>query len=152
MRLVASGAGAAGMACLDLLVTLGMKREHIVSAIAKGVVYAGRESDMDDAQGQYAVDTEARTLGEVIAGADVFLGVSAPGVLKPEMVKAMADQPIILALANPVPEIMPDEAARREGCADRDRPLGLPQPGQQRPVFPYIFPRRAGCGRHGHQR
>jgi malate dehydrogenase (oxaloacetate-decarboxylating)(NADP+) len=140
VRLVASGAGAAGMACLDLLVTLGLKRENIVVCDREGVVYRGREIDMDDRKAQYAVDTDARTLAEVIGGADVFLGVSAPGVLKPDMVKAMADQPIILALANPVPEIMPDLArqARPDALIATGR-SDFPNQVNNVLCFPYIF-------------
>ena len=140
VRLVASGAGAAGMACLDLLVTLGLRRENVTVCDREGVVHVGRLTDMDARKAQYAIDTEARTLGEVIGGADVFLGVSAPGVLKPEMVKAMADQPIILALANPVPEIMPDLA--REARPDALIATGRSDfPNQVNNVlcFPYIF-------------
>jgi len=140
VRLVASGAGAAGMACLDLLITMGLKREHVVVCDREGVVYAGRETDMDPRKASYAVETDARTLGEVIGGADVFLGVSAPGVLKAEMVKAMADRPIILALANPTPEIMPDEA--REARPDALIATGRSDfPNQVNNVlcFPYIF-------------
>jgi malate dehydrogenase (oxaloacetate-decarboxylating)(NADP+) len=140
VRLVASGAGAAGMACLDLLVTLGLRRENVTVCDREGVVHVGRETDMDARKAQYAIDSEARTLGEVIGGADVFLGVSAPGVLKPEMVKAMADQPIILALANPVPEIMPDLA--REARPDALIATGRSDfPNQVNNVlcFPYIF-------------
>ena len=140
IRLVASGAGAAGMACLDLLVTMGVKRENIVVCDREGVIYTGRDSYMDERKATYAADTSARTLGEVIADADVFLGVSAPGVLKPEMVQAMADHPIILALANPVPEIMPDEA--REVRGDALIATGRSDfPNQVNNVlcFPYIF-------------
>src|SRR6056297_1242780 len=140
IRLVASGAGAAGMACLDLLVTMGLKREHVVVCDREGVVYQGRETDMDPRKATYAVQTDARSLGEVIGGADVFLGVSAPGVLKPEMVKAMADRPIILALANPTPEIMPDIA--REARSDALIATGRSDfPNQVNNVlcFPYIF-------------
>lgn len=140
IRLVASGAGAAGMACLDLLVVMGLKRENVIVCDREGVIYAGRETYMDDRKAGYAVDTEARTLGDAIKGADVFLGVSAPGVLKPEMVKEMADQPIILALANPVPEIMPDEA--REASPDALIATGRSDfPNQVNNVlcFPYIF-------------
>ena len=140
IRLVASGAGAAGMACLDLLVTMGVKRENIVVCDREGVVHAGRAVEMDARKATYAVETDARTLGEVIEGADVFLGVSAPGVLKPEMVKRMADQPIILALANPVPEIMPDVA--RECRPDALIATGRSDfPNQVNNVlcFPYIF-------------
>ena len=140
IRLVASGAGAAGMACLDLLVTMGLKREHVIVCDREGVVYQGRESDMDPRKAQYAVDTAARTLGEAIDGADVFLGVSAPGVLSVEMVKRMAERPIILALANPVPEIMPDLA--REARPDALIATGRSDfPNQVNNVlcFPYIF-------------
>jgi len=140
IRLVASGAGAAGMACLDLLLTMGLKRDKVVVCDREGVVYVGRESDMDPRKATYAVETEARTLGEVIEGADVFLGVSAPGVLEPEMVKAMADKPIILALANPTPEIMPDIArtARPDALIATGR---SDYPNQVNNVlcFPYIF-------------
>jgi len=140
VRLVASGAGAAGMACLDLLVTMGLDRSKVVVCDRDGVVYEGRESDMDPRKAQYAVKTDARHLSEVIAGADVFLGVSAPGVLTPGMVKAMADRPIILALANPVPEIMPDEAraARPDALIATGR-SDFPNQVNNVLCFPYIF-------------
>lgn len=140
VRLVASGAGAAGMACLDLLVTMGLKKENTVVCDREGVVYAGREAEMDPRKASYAVDTDARTLDDVIDKADIFLGVSAPGVLKPEMVKRMAKKPIILALANPVPEIMPDVA--REARPDALIATGRSDfPNQVNNVlcFPYIF-------------
>ncbi len=140
IRLVVSGAGAAGIACLDLLVTMGVKRENIAVCDRDGVVYVGRDSEMDARKAAYAVETDARTLGEVIEDADVFLGVSAPGVLTPEMVKSMADKPIILALANPVPEIMPDVA--REVRPDALIATGRSDfPNQVNNVlcFPYIF-------------
>ncbi len=140
VRLVASGAGAAGMACLDLLVKMGLKKENIVVCDREGVVYKGRESDMDGRKADYAIDTEARTLDDVIDKADIFLGVSAAGVLKPEMVKRMAKKPIILALANPVPEIMPDVA--REARSDALIATGRSDfPNQVNNVlcFPYIF-------------
>ncbi len=140
IRLVASGAGAAGMACLDLLVTMGLKREHVIVCDRNGVVYRGRESDMDARKAQYAADTPARSLAEAIDGADVFLGVSAPGVLSGDMVQRMADRPIILALANPVPEIMPDlaRAARPDALIATGR---SDYPNQVNNVlcFPYIF-------------
>jgi malate dehydrogenase (oxaloacetate-decarboxylating)(NADP+) len=110
VKLVVSGAGAAALACLDLLVKLGLPRNHITVTDIKGVVYQGRTEEMDPDKAQYAIDTNARTLAEVIAGADVFLGLSAGGVLKPEMVKQMAARPLILALANPEPEILPELA------------------------------------------
>ena len=109
-KLVASGAGAAALACLDLVVSLGMKPENIIVTDIYGVVYTGRSEGMDPNKARYARDTSARTLAAVIPGADVFLGLSAGGVLKPEMVKVMARDPIIFAMANPTPEIMPEDA------------------------------------------
>jgi malate dehydrogenase (oxaloacetate-decarboxylating)(NADP+) len=109
-KLVCSGAGAAALACLDLLVSLGMPMKNIIVTDIKGVVYKGRKEEMDDNKARYAIDTAARSLADVIAGADIFLGLSAAGVLKPDMVKKMAAKPLILALANPSPEILPDDA------------------------------------------
>src|SRR5690348_38418 len=94
VKLVVSGAGAAALACLDLLVKLGLTKANITVTDIKGVVYKGRKEEMDPDKAQYAIDTRARTLGEVIAGADVFLGLSAGGVLKPEMVAKMSDRPL----------------------------------------------------------
>ena len=108
VKLVVSGAGAAALACLGLLVKLGVRKENIIVTDIKGVVYKGRKEEMDPDKEEYAIETSARTLGEVIAGADVFLGVSAGGVLKQEMVRRMAPRPLILALANPEPEILPE--------------------------------------------
>ncbi len=108
IKLVVSGAGAAALACLGLLVKLGVRPENIIVTDIKGVVYQGRIEEMDPDKAVYAIDTGARTLGEVIEGADVFLGVSAGGVLKQEMVRRMAPRPLILALANPEPEILPE--------------------------------------------
>ena len=110
VKLVTSGAGAAAMACVHLLVALGLPKKNIILTDREGVVWKGRNSHMDEEKKQYAVDTKARTLAEVIKGADVFLGLSAPGVLTGAMVKTMADAPLIMALANPTPEIMPEEA------------------------------------------
>jgi malate dehydrogenase (oxaloacetate-decarboxylating)(NADP+) len=110
IKLVCSGAGAAAIACLDIVVGLGVRKENVWITDSKGVVYAGRKEYMDDQKARYAQDTPARALGDIIAGADVFFGLSAPGVLKPEMVKEMADRPIILAMANPEPEIRPELA------------------------------------------
>ncbi|MGH8727683.1 MAG: NADP-dependent malic enzyme [Burkholderiales bacterium] len=110
VKLVCSGAGAAALACLDLLVSLGLKMENILVTDAKGVVYKGRKDGMDPNKERYARDTSARTLADITPGADVFMGLSAAGVLKPEMVKTMAEKPIILAMANPNPEIMPEDA------------------------------------------
>jgi malate dehydrogenase (oxaloacetate-decarboxylating)(NADP+) len=108
VKLVVSGAGAAALACLDLLEGMGLPRENIVVTDIAGVVYEGRKEEMDPRKALYAVRTSARKLGEVIEGADVFLGLSAGGVLKPEMVAKMAERPLILALANPEPEIRPE--------------------------------------------
>ena len=109
VKLVTSGAGAAALACLDLLVMLGVPVENIWVTDIKGVVYEGRVEDMDEIKARYAKKTDARTLGEIIADADVFLGLSAGGVLKAEMVAKMAARPLILALANPHPEILPED-------------------------------------------
>ncbi|MDI1228458.1 MAG: NADP-dependent malic enzyme [bacterium] len=110
VKLVTSGAGAAAMACVHLLVALGLPKKNIVLTDREGVVWKGRNTHMDEEKKQYAVETKARTLADVIKGADVFLGLSAPGVLTGAMVKTMADAPLIMALANPTPEIMPEEA------------------------------------------
>jgi malate dehydrogenase (oxaloacetate-decarboxylating)(NADP+) len=110
VKLVASGAGAAALACLDLLVDLGLPLENIYVTDLAGVVYKGRTELMDPDKARFARETDARTLAEVMSGADIFLGLSAGGVLKPEMVKGMADKPLILALANPTPEILPELA------------------------------------------
>ncbi len=107
VKLVVSGAGAAALACLGLLVKLGIRKENIIVTDIAGVVYKGRKELMDPDKDEYAIETTARTLGDVIEGADVFLGVSAGGVLKQDMVRKMASRPLILALANPEPEILP---------------------------------------------
>jgi malate dehydrogenase (oxaloacetate-decarboxylating)(NADP+) len=110
VRLVTAGAGAAALACIGLLVDLGLKRENIIVTDIAGVVYKGRREEMDPYKAAYAVETELRTLREALKGADLFLGLSAAGVLKPEWLPEMADKPLIMALANPVPEILPEEA------------------------------------------
>ena len=110
IKLVTSGAGAAALACLNLLVNLGVKRENIWVSDIDGVVTTDRKENIDQWKAVYAQDTDAKTLDDIIEGADVFLGLSAANVLKPEMVKKMGDTPLIMALANPNPEIMPDEA------------------------------------------
>ena len=112
-KIVSSGAGAAALACLNLLVSLGAKTENIWLTDRHGVVYEGRREEMDRWKAPYVKDTDARKLAEVIGGADVFLGLSAAGVLKPEMLADMAEKPLILALANPVPEIMRTWRAKR---------------------------------------
>ncbi|HYP57597.1 MAG TPA: NADP-dependent malic enzyme [Beijerinckia sp.] len=139
-KIVTSGAGAAALACLDLLVDLGAKRENIFVTDIEGVVYKGRTTLMDPRKEIYARDTNARTLSDVIGGSDVFLGLSAGGVLKPEMLKEMGSKPLIMALANPYPEIDPAEAnaARPDAmiCTGRSD-----YPNQVNNVlcFPYIF-------------
>jgi malate dehydrogenase (oxaloacetate-decarboxylating)(NADP+) len=140
IKLVVSGAGAAALACLDMLVSLGVRMENIVVTDIKGVVYKGRTEEMDDNKARYAVATAARTLGEVIAGADVFLGLSAGGVLKPEMVKKMADRPLIFALANPHPEILPETAhAARPDVIIATGRSDYPNQVNNALCFPYIF-------------
>ena len=109
-KIVTSGAGAAALACLNLLVKLGAKRENIFITDLEGVVYIGRPVLMDRWKDVFAQDTSARTLADIIPGADVFLGLSAAGVLKPELLLGMAEKPLVMALANPTPEIMPDQA------------------------------------------
>jgi malate dehydrogenase (oxaloacetate-decarboxylating)(NADP+) len=147
VKLVASGAGAAALACLDLIVNLGLKPENIVVTDAKGVVYVGRTEGMDDNKARYAVETNARTLAQVMPGADIFLGLSAGGVLKPEMVKGMARDPLIFAMANPIPEIMPEEAL----AVRPDAVIGTGRsdyPNQINNVlcFPFIFRGALDCG------
>jgi malate dehydrogenase (oxaloacetate-decarboxylating)(NADP+) len=140
VKIVTSGAGAAALACLDLLVMLGAPVENIWVTDIKGVVYEGRVEEMDEIKARYAKKTEARTLGEVIEGADVFLGLSAGGVLKPEMVVKMAPTPVIMALANPTPEILPElvKQVRNDAiiCTGRSD-----YPNQVNNVlcFPFIF-------------
>ena len=112
VKLVATGGGAASLACLDLLVSLGLKKENITLVDLEGVVYTGRKKDMNIYKDKYARDTTERSLDDAINDADVFLGLSAPGILKPNMVKKMAEKPFILALANPTPEITPEEAKK----------------------------------------
>ncbi|WP_281983520.1 NADP-dependent malic enzyme [Azonexus hydrophilus] len=140
VKIVTSGAGAAALACLDLLVMLGAPVENIWVTDIKGVVYEGRVEEMDEIKARYAKKTDARSLGEVIADADVFLGLSAGGVLKPEMVAKMAPRPVIMALANPTPEILPEQvkAVRDDAimCTGRSD-----YPNQVNNVlcFPFIF-------------
>ncbi len=140
VKLVCSGAGAAAIACVDLMVALGLKREHVWMTDSKGVISQRRLPDLDPSKARYAQDTEATTLGQIIVGADVFLGLSAAGVLKPEMVKAMADKPLILALANPVPEILPEDAkAVRPDCIIATGRSDYPNQVNNVLCFPFIF-------------
>ncbi len=140
VRLVTSGAGAAALACLDLLVDMGLPLEHITVTDIAGVVWRGRTELMDPRKARYARETKARRLGEVMAGADVFLGLSAPNVLKPEMVAAMAPKPLILALANPDPEIRPEEArAARPDAVIATGRSDYPNQVNNVLCFPFIF-------------
>ena len=140
VKVVTSGAGAAALACLDLLVMLGIPVENIWVTDIKGLVYEGRVEDMDEIKGRYAKRTDARSLAEVIEGADVFLGLSAGGVLKKEMVATMAPAPLIMALANPNPEIRPEDvhAVRSDAIVATGR---SDYPNQVNNVlcFPFIF-------------
>ncbi|MCB1858050.1 MAG: NADP-dependent malic enzyme [Gammaproteobacteria bacterium] len=140
VKVVGSGAGAAGLACLDQLVRLGVKKENITVCDKLGVVYKGRLEEMDPRKAGYAQATDYRTLAEVIPGADIFLGLSAPGVLTPEMVQTMAKDPLILALANPDPEIMPDQAkAVRPDAIVATGRSDFPNQVNNVLCFPYLF-------------
>jgi len=140
VRLVCSGAGAAAIACLDMMVSVGLRRENIYVCDSKGVIYEGREPNMEPTKARYAQKTEGRTLGDVIAGADVFLGLSTAGVLKPEMVAKMADKPLIFALANPNPEILPADAkAVRPDCIVATGRSDFPNQVNNVLCFPFIF-------------
>src|SRR5512147_130552 len=140
VKLVTSGAGAAALACLELLVELGLPRQNIWVADIEGVVYRGRTVLMDEDKAKFAQDTKARTLTEVIADADVFLGLSAGGVVKGEMVAKMAPRPLILALANPTPEIMPEEVKRvRDDAIIATGRSDYPNQVNNVLCFPFIF-------------
>ena len=140
VKLVCSGAGAAALACLDLLVGLGIKPSNIWVADIAGVVWQGRKQEMDENKARYAQNTDARALCDIIAGADIFLGLSAGGVLKTELLRQMAKQPLILALANPDPEIMPDvaKAARPDAVIATGR-SDFPNQVNNVLCFPFIF-------------
>ncbi|MDF1621479.1 NADP-dependent malic enzyme [Pseudothioclava nitratireducens] len=140
IKIVSTGGGAAGIACLNMLLKLGVKRENVWLCDIHGLVYEGRSEDMNPQKAAYAQKTDLRTLDEVIEGADMFLGLSGPGVLKPEMVARMTKQPIVFALANPTPEILPDQV--REVAPDAIIATGRSDfPNQVNNVlcFPFIF-------------
>ncbi len=140
IKLVTSGAGAAALACLGLLVKLGIPRENIFVTDLAGVVYVGRVELMDEDKAFFAQKTEARTLAQIIEGADVFLGLSAGGVLKPDMVKKMAVNPLVFALANPTPEILPEEVkAVRDDAIIATGRSDYPNQVNNVLCFPYIF-------------
>ncbi len=139
VKIATTGAGAAGIACLDMLVALGAKREHISAFDREGVIYHGRPN-LDPDKARYASDTTARTLEEIVKGADIFLGLSAGGILKAEMVATMAEKPIILALANPYPEILPEDAkAVRPDAIIATGRSDYPNQVNNALCFPYIF-------------
>src|SRR5688572_32763076 len=140
IKLVTSGAGAAALACLELLVKMGLPMANLMVTDIKGVVYKGRREEMDPDKEKFAKETRARTLDDVIAGADVFLGLSAGGVLKPAMVKKMAARPLILALANPEPEILPELAKEaRPDCVIATGRSDYPNQVNNVLCFPFIF-------------
>ncbi|MCY4757312.1 NADP-dependent malic enzyme [Pelomonas aquatica] len=140
VKLVTSGAGAAALACLNLLVKLGLPRQNIFVTDLAGVVYEGRTELMDPDKAEFAQKTEARSLREVIQGADVFLGLSAGGVLKADMVATMAARPLIFALANPTPEILPEEVkAVRDDAIMATGRTDYPNQVNNVLCFPYIF-------------
>src|SRR6266567_909799 len=140
VKIVASGAGAAAIATLNLLVSMGAQRKNIWVCDIDGLVHEGRNTTMDRWKAVYAQKTDKRTLADVIGGADIFIGLSAPGVLKPEMAKAMGDKPLIMALANPTPEIMPEEARKVRPdamiCTGRS---DFPNQVNNVLCFPFIF-------------
>ncbi|MCR4282981.1 MAG: NADP-dependent malic enzyme, partial [Bauldia sp.] len=139
-RLVCNGAGAAGIACIELLKTLGMKAENITLCDTKGVIYKGRTEGMNQWKSAHAIDTPARTLVEAIKGADVVLGLSAKGAFSAEMIRSMADKPIIFAMANPDPEITPEEvAAVRDDAIVATGRSDYPNQVNNILGFPYIF-------------
>ena len=147
VKIAVSGAGAAALACLDVMVGLGASPANILVCDSKGVIYQGRPGGYDESKARYAQDTTARTLADAVNGADVFLGCSAPGVLTAEMVKTMAPSPIILALANPEPEIRPELAkAVRPDCIIATGRSDYPNQVNNVLCFPYIFRGALDCG------
>ena len=147
VKVAVSGAGAAALACLDIFVALGVNPKNVYVADSKGVIYKGRPGGYDESKTRYAQDTEARTLADVVKGADVFLGCSTSGVLTGEMVKSMGEQPVILALANPEPEVRPEDArAARPDCIIATGRSDYPNQVNNVLCFPYIFRGALDCG------
>jgi malate dehydrogenase (oxaloacetate-decarboxylating)(NADP+) len=147
IKLAVSGAGAAAIACLDVMVGLGVKVENIFVCDSKGVIYEGRPGGYDESKARYAQKTDARTLADAVNGADVFLGCSAPGVMTVDMIKTMARDPVILALANPEPEIRPELAkAARPDCIIATGRSDYPNQVNNVLCFPYIFRGALDCG------
>jgi malate dehydrogenase (oxaloacetate-decarboxylating)(NADP+) len=147
VKLAVSGAGAAAIACLDLMVSLGVQRNNIFVADSKGVIYEGRDASMEPNKARYAQNTSDRVLADIVKNADVFLGCSTAGVLTGDMVKTMADKPLILALANPEPEIRPEVAkAARPDCIIATGRSDYPNQVNNVLCFPYIFRGALDCG------
>lgn len=147
VKLVCSGAGAAAIACLKLLHNMGMPKENIIAVDSRGVIWEGREPDMEPNKALFARDTELRTLAEATQDADIFLGCSAPDLLTPEMLLSMADQPIVLALTNPNPEIKPELAkATRSDCIIATGRSDYPNQVNNVLCFPFIFRGALDCG------
>jgi malate dehydrogenase (oxaloacetate-decarboxylating)(NADP+) len=147
IKVAVSGAGAAALACLDVFLGLGVKAKHIFVCDSKGVIYQGRPGGYDESKARFAQTTDARTLADAVNGADVFLGCSAPGVLTQDMVKSMAVKPLILALANPEPEIRPELAkAVRPDCIIATGRSDYPNQVNNVLCFPYIFRGALDCG------
>jgi malate dehydrogenase (oxaloacetate-decarboxylating)(NADP+) len=147
VKVAVSGAGAAALACLDVMVGLGVARENVFVCDSKGLIYEGRPGGYDESKARFAQHTALRTLADVVNGADVFLGCSTAGVLTPEMVQTMARQPIILALANPEPEIRPELAkAVRPDCIIATGRSDYPNQVNNVLCFPYIFRGALDCG------
>jgi len=147
VKIAVSGAGAAAIACLDVMVGLGVQPGNVYVCDSKGVIREGRGDKLDESKQRYCQKTDARSLADVVAGADVFLGCSAPGVLSAEMVKTMADRPIILALANPEPEIRPELAKEvRPDCIIATGRSDYPNQVNNVLCFPYIFRGALDCG------
>jgi malate dehydrogenase (oxaloacetate-decarboxylating)(NADP+) len=147
VKIAVSGAGAAAIACLDLMVELGVKRANVFMCDSKGVLHDRREDKLDESKKRYQQKTEARTLADVMKGADVVLGCSAAGAVTADMVKAMADRPIILALANPEPEIRPELAKEaRPDCIIATGRSDYPNQVNNVLCFPYIFRGALDCG------
>jgi len=146
VKLAVSGAGAAATACVDVMIGLGLKRENVFMCDSKGLIHTGRTS-LDPSKARFAQETDCRTLAHAVENADVFLGCSAPGVLTAEMVKTMADKPVILALANPEPEIRPELAkAVRPDCIIATGRSDYPNQVNNVLCFPYIFRGALDCG------
>ena len=147
VKIAVSGAGAASIACLDVMVGLGVKRQNVYVCDSKGMLYEGRPGGYDKSKAKYAQNTDGRTLADAVRNADVFLGCSAPGVMTAEMVKTMADKPIILALANPEPEIRPELAKSvRPDCIIATGRSDYPNQVNNVLCFPYIFRGALDCG------